>query len=267
MDEDDTLEEPEVEGDEFQYGDTPAMDTSPAGLVDSSAGHDYPFGLSEMQIVRIIYFYGSRRSVAKAAKKKLAPLSEMSRTELKILKEFCEWFGLDWQFNDDYWKAYKMLNMKFKAICSFLKHRPGYVTTQIYRAFKECGYVNVIQSIVWVLNENKQLVPKIAKVMDAHASSKMVPVARMEQTLWNIQNTSLDKMQMILESITLNDIKKANLGMKSKAFRDIFAAYHMARIQNKTPNQALINLEIHTAEPTEKLNVFAAYLNKNREQS
>jgi hypothetical protein len=57
------------------------------------------------------------------------------------------------------------------------------------------------------------------------------------------------------------------LGTKSKALRDIYAMIHMARQANKNPNLTLINLNVNTAAPKEKLITYSEYLTKNRQEN
>lgn len=224
----------------------------------------YPYNLCQDQIVRIIYFFGSRKLSTKALKSSNKS-SNFTSNELSALKIFMEWVGLnefDWKDTKELSKYYQMFIIKFKTILGFIKTHPAYVTKEIYSALKVAGYENVTRSIIFVVNDKRQLVPRLL----SNSEQKVAPpLVKMDALQWELQAISLDKMMMIIQSITPDDIRRANLGMKSKAFRDIHAAYHMSKLGNKNPNLALVNINVNTSEPAEKLKTYSQYITRNRE--
>jgi len=223
----------------------------------------YPDNLTEEQIVRLIYFFGSRKLIQRAnpRENRKSP-DRFAPAERMFVDEAFKWFGFRYETTTEFMAAYRMLTVKFKMLLNFLKKRPAFITKNIYQALKAAGYNNIITNIVFVVDENNNVVPRLAS---ANTNKETIPLGKAETMLWDIQNITLDKMLMILESITPKDVKRANLGTKSKALRDLFAMFHMSRLNTKNPNLTLINLSVHTAEPTEKIRVYSTYLNKNRE--
>lgn len=222
---------------------------------------EYPFDLTEVQIVRILHFFGVRKSET-AIMGRDKPFTDFDRL---FLTDAFSWFNLTVAAREDEKKAYKIVTLNLKQILEFLKKRPAYVTRDIYLACLASNYASVTSIIAFSVDEHGNFVPR----MTGNASKRsvnVVPLGKMEAVLWNIQNLAVDKMQMILQNINMSDLRKANLGMKSKAFRDIFAAFHMARLQNKSPNQTLVNLQIHTAEPADRLRVFSQTVQHNRDE-
>ena len=221
---------------------------------------EYPFDLTEIQVVRIIHFFGARKAetAVMGRDKPFTPFDKL------FLKDAFSWFNLTIQAREDERKAYNIVTLNLKKLLDFLKKRPAFVTRDIYLACKASNYQTVTSVIAFVTDEYGNFIPKM--LGGSHRRSvNVAPLGKMEAVLWNIQNMAVDKMQMILQNITPTDVRKANLGMKSKAFRDIFAAFHMARLQNKSPNQTLVNLQIHTAEPADRLRVFSQTVQHNRD--
>jgi hypothetical protein len=221
---------------------------------------EYPFDLSESQVARLIFFFGARKGET-AVMGRDKPFTDFDK---EFLTDAFGWFNLTIQAREDIRKAYNIVTLNFKKILDFLKKRPAYVTRDIYLACKAGNYATVTSVIAFVTDEHGNFIPKMTG--GSHRRSiNVVPLGKMEAVLWNIQNMAVDKMQLILQNITPTDVKRANLGMKSKAFRDIFAAFHMARLQNKSPNQTLVNLQIHTADPADRLRVFSQTVQHNRD--
>ena len=221
---------------------------------------EYPFDLTEEQTTRLIFFFGARKGeTAKMGRDK--PFTDFDRT---FLVDAYSWFNLTIQARESERVAYNLITLNFKKILDFLKKRPAFVTRDMYLACKAGNYTTVTSVIAFTTDEHGNFVPKITGSV-GNRSMNVVPLGKMEAVLWNIQNMAVDKMQMILQNITPTDVRRTNLGMKSKAFRDIFAAFHMARLQNKSPNQTLVNLQIHTAEPADRLRVFSQTVQHNRD--
>jgi hypothetical protein len=223
----------------------------------------YPFSLNEEQIQKMVYFFGARRLGAKARGSGGVKSANFTKAEQLALDDLFGYFGLTYSDDTERAKCYRMLIVKFKQVLDFLKVRPAFITKDLYEALKEAGYSNIIKSVVFVVDEHNQVVPRLVKSPD---QSQPIPIAKMEMLMWDIQNTTLDKLKLIVDSITLSDIKKANLGSKSKAMRDLFAMFHMSRLNNKNPNQTLIGISINASEPKDKLNIYGKYINRNREE-
>lgn len=225
----------------------------------------YIFNLTEEQVVKIIYFFGARKCAVKAiGTGSGSRLNTFTDIELKTLKMVLGWLGLlpaD-ESEAELKKAYRALVVKFKNILDFLRARPAFITDEIYKALKQGGYERVLKNVIMVVDENRRVVPK---VVDSTVKENIPPIGKADQLIWEIQNISLDKILTILQFITPKDIKKANLGVKSKALRDIFAMYHMSKINNKNPNLTLFNLNVYTSSQEEKLRSYQQYLTKNRE--
>ena len=221
----------------------------------------YPFGLKEDQIIRLIYFYGARRldGNANTLRKKV---ENFSRGELMALNTMWGWFGMAPADLLERKGAYRKLNNNFKVILDFLKRRPAFVTNNIFNALKDAGYGTVTSALVYVVDKegNRKL-----RLATPQGTKEQVPIGKVDSMLWDIQNTSLDKIKLLIDSISVDDIKKANLGMKSKALRDIFSMYHMSRLSAKNQNLTLINMNINDTEAKEKLQGYSQYIQKNRQ--
>jgi hypothetical protein len=223
----------------------------------------YPFNLSESQVVRLIYFFGARKLAGRALTGGRPKVTEFNSTDLKALHVLFDWFGYGKPKEmDERRKSYQMCVINFKNMLVFLKTRPAFVTRYIYNALKICGYENALRNIIVVVDKSGKITTRL--VAEQHKKN-IVPIAQADKLLWEIQNVSLDKMMMVLQSITYKDVLKANLGMKSKALRDIFSMYHMSKLNNKNPNMTLVNVNVNSADPQEKMNALSAYVIKNRE--
>lgn len=224
----------------------------------------YPFGLTHDQVVKLIYFYGSRRATKKmrgAATKKVA----FSTGEKRFVDDAFEWFGFAPGENfTERNKAYMAMGFHFKEIQRWLKKHPAFITTDIHEALNECGFGNVLKNIVLVVDENRNIVPR---VINPASRKDAIPLAQAETLMWEFQNIAMDKLMMIVRSIDPRDLKKATLGGKAKALRDIGALLHMQRSTNRNPNMALININVGASDSKEKLQSYNAYITKNREGS
>jgi hypothetical protein len=230
---------------------------------NNSENTGYIFNLTEEQIVRIIHFFASRRNTAKALKTGSGSrLDNLTAGEMAALKEILSWFGIKPYRNSDLKKAYKTLVARFKMILEWLKVRPAFITTEIHKALEEGGYKRTLKNVVLVVDKDRKVVPK---VVTGGGKNVMPPIGKADQMLWEIQNMTLDKIMLILESIKPKDIKNAGLGVKSKALRDMFSMYHMSRLNNKNPNLTLVNFNVYQADKDEKLKVYQAYINRNKE--
>jgi hypothetical protein len=225
----------------------------------------YPDNLTAEQICRMIYFFGARKLARKAVRVdgRFNTLSSKLLTSEKLaIGEIFKWYGYKTPDERSFSAAYNAVTIKFKEILAFLKAHPAFITTEIYQALQTAGYTKAIQNVVLVIDENRKVVPRL---VNEKSKTEIAPLGKMETLLWEIQSTSLDKLMMILQNITIKDIQRANLGSKAKALRDIYAMVHMAKQTNKNPNLTLINLNVNTAEPKEKLGAYSDYLAKNRE--
>jgi len=225
----------------------------------------YPNDLTPEQIVRLIYFFGARKLARKSIRgdgvtKML--FDKLSSIEREGIDKIFKWFGYTAPDKRSFASAYNAVTIKFKEVLTFLRTHPAYITTEIFQAIQTAGYSNAIKNIVLVIDENRKVVPRI---INESSKSKVAPLGKMETLLWEMQSMSMDKLMMILQNITIQDIKKANLGSKAKALRDIYAMLHMAKQGNKNPNMTLINLNVNTAEPKEKLVAYADYISRNKE--
>ncbi|MDE2233737.1 MAG: hypothetical protein KGJ90_06570 [Patescibacteria group bacterium] len=225
----------------------------------------YPYGLAEEQIIKMIYFFGGRKLMFKA-KGHAAMTKDFTTDELSMVKEMMGWFRIKmWENGQQRRDNYREIVLRFKVTCDFLKRRPAFVTYEMYKALEQGGYKSVIQGIVWVMNEDGKLVPRApARGITPQGDKKTTPFNDMEGLFWEIQGVGLDKIKMIMDSITVKDVQKANLGMKSKAIRDLYSMIHMARISNKNPNMTLVNMNINTAAPEDKLKAFTNWSGRNR---
>ncbi len=232
-------------------------------LVKSAgAKSGYIFDLDADKICRLIYFFGSRKFSSKALGRGGSKTSQFTSMEKTALKYFFDWFGLIW--SDDHYefsKSYTMLTVRFRQVLDFLKKRPAFVTRDVYNACKHCGYPKVVDAVVFVIDENRNIVPR---TVTPTKGQETVPIGQAESLMWNIQNIALDKMLLVLQSITPKDIRRANLGMKSKSLRDIYSMYHMSKLNNKNPNMTLINLNISSSEPSQKTMAYQNYIQRNR---
>lgn len=227
----------------------------------------YPDNLTPEQICRLIYFFGARKLDKKAAGVTALGknfVDKFSEAEQLALKDYFKWFGYEVPDKRAFKASYNALTIKFKNILEFLRTHPAYITPEIYQAIKTGGYDHVISNVVLVIDENRKVVPRL---VDSNFKKDVIPLGQMETMMWQIQSTSLEKMKMILDNITIKDIKKANLGVKSKALRDIYAMIHMIRQANKNPNLTLINLNINASGTKEKLATYSEYLVKNKEET
>jgi hypothetical protein len=223
----------------------------------------YPFNLHEEQIVRMVYFFGSRKFSNKAAKNANSTKVELTGQEKLALKDFFEWFGLRPTNPSEHDSCYRSIIVKFKQTLDFLKRRPAFITRPIYNALTTCGYGNVVKSVVPVVDKYGRV--GLRSIGKADDPKKMVPITQMDSLLFEIQNIGLDKIMLIMQSITPSDIKKATLGNKSKAIRDLYSMIHMARQSNKNPNLMLTQININSSDPMEKLKSYGNYITKNRD--
>jgi len=225
----------------------------------------YPHNLEPEQVVRLIYFFGARKLARKSIDVKgqsVVFADKFTASEKKALEHFFKWYGFATPDNRAFAAAYKALTARFKQLITFLRFHPAYITVEIYQALKTAGYEQSIKNIVLAIDKNRKIVPRLA---EGPSKNTVHPLGKMETMLWNIQAVSLEKIQMILNSISVKDIKKATLGNKAKSLRDIYSMLHMVKQGNKNPNMTLINLNVNTAEPKDKLRSYSNYINKNRE--
>lgn len=230
---------------------------------ESTSKTGYLYNLSEQQVVRLIYFFGARKLAGRTIVGGRPKVENFNSTDLRALNVLFDWFGYGRPKDmDERKKAYQMCVLNFKNLLGFLKTRPAFVTRYIYNALKICGYENVLKNIIMVVDKSGKITTRLVA---EQTKRNIVPIAQADKLLWEIQNVSLDKMMMVLQSITYKDVLKANLGMKSKALRDIFSMYHMSKLNNKNPNMTLVNVNVNSADPQEKMNALSAYVIKNRE--
>lgn len=260
-----TKEETEEEG--IKPSDIYVGDAKVAFVKTLKNQTGYPDNLTPEQVVRLIYFFGARKLARKGIKanysgESIPLVNKLSILERKAIEQIFKWYGYETPDNRAFAAAYNAVTIKFKELLTFLRVHPAYITTEIYQALQTAGYSNTIKNIVLVIDENRRIVPRIVK---EKSKTEAIPLGKIETLLWDIQSMALDKLQMILQNITLKDIQKANLGIKSKALRDIYAMVHMVKQGNRNPNMTLINLNVNTSEPREKLAAYSEYLAKNRE--
>lgn len=224
----------------------------------------YPYNLTDKQVVRLIYFFGARKLARKALKAdtQYIPLDNMTSLEKEALKEIFKWFGFETPTQQAFKTAYNALTIRFKELLSFLRARPAFITPEIYQALQTAGYSSVLKNIVLVIDKNRKIVPRLVA---ENSKVKVPPLGQMESLLWDIQSMALDKLKVIIENITVKDIKSATLGTKAKALRDIYAMLHMAKQSNKNPNLTLINLNVNATDPSKKLATYSEYITKNRQ--
>lgn len=229
----------------------------------------YPFNLGEREVVRLIYFFGARKASTKYSKKGNSGGTGSGAVyngyEEHFLKDASDWFKLKCDNLEDQKKVMTTLAIRFKVVLMFLRARPGFITKDIFDALETGGYKSYTKAIVLTVDGKGGIQPKVMN--DSGNKDSTPPIARAEMSVWELQNTAMDKMQMILQSVTMKDVKKANLGMKSKALRDIFTMFHMSKSQNKNPNLTLVNVNVGESNQKTKLNAYNAYLSKNREDN
>jgi hypothetical protein len=244
------------------------VDGKPRVVKDFNNATGYPFELDEDRVVRLIYFFGSRKCSVKAMKKSgglqgnATKVANFSSSERKVTDEAFGWFGFAYSSPTEQSAAYRALTLRFKAVLAFLRQRPAFITTDIRTALKTAGYESVLRNVVMVMNENREYVPRL---VDDGQKKNIIPLGKMEMQMWDFQNLLSDKMKLIIESITLTDIKHANLGIKSKALRDLYSVMHMARMGTKNPNLSLINVNINADGVKSKMQAISNYVQKNRE--
>lgn len=245
---------------QLQRGDIAVADS--ATTVGSHSNTGYPYNLTEEQITRIIFFFGARKANAKALKSGHSEVRDFTTMEKNFLKQVFSWFGFVVETPLDRTAAYRAVCARFRTILLFLKARPTYITPEIKKSLTEYGYGSILKNIVTVVDNQGRLRLRTATTDE---KKKMIPFGQLEMILWEFQNVALDKLRMIVDSITPKDVARANLGMKSKALRDIYSVVHMARIGNRNPNMTLVNVNIGSAEPKEKITAYSNYVQKNRE--
>lgn len=227
----------------------------------------YPSNLTENQIVRLIYFFGARKLSTKSFRQegktdgKSTRPAQFGPLEKEFLKEAFNWFGFVSKTPDQFAAGYRAIILRFRAILAFLKQRPGYITPEIHQALQAGGYKSVLRNIITVMDENRNVALRLANSDSSHPA----PIGRLESELWEFQNTLTDKLKMIIESITPADLRRANLGMKSKALRDLYSVMFMAKKDSKNPNQVLVNVNIQGSDTKTKLQIVSAYAARNRE--
>lgn len=224
----------------------------------------YPFNLTQNQVARMIYFFGSRRAAAKSTGGAQTTTREFTSLEKIFIHQAFEWFGFVVKTPEERKAAYKALTLRFRALMVFLKAHPAFITKDIKEALEMGGYKGVLKNIVMVVNENRQLVPRLIG-SEKEERKDARPIAKLDTLLWDFQNIALDKLMMIVESIEPKDVKKANLGTKAKALRDIYAVVHMLKQGTKNPNMTFINFNVASSTATEKMSALTAYVAKNRE--
>lgn len=233
---------------------------------------DYPFGLDEAKVVKLISFFGARKAQKEYATKQKGAGRPSEKKEKGLYnvyeKEFLtkagEWFDIKVASEEDMRKLMVFIVPRFKVVLSFLRSRPAFVTSSIYKALDIGGYRSYLNSVVMVVDKKGEMRPRV--LSDSQKNSNP-PLARLEVNQWELQSMAMDKMMLIMQSITAKDVKKSNLGIKSKALRDIYSMYHMSRIQNKSPNLTLVNVNIDKDSPESKLTAYSAYIQKNRENN
>lgn len=254
---------------EEQTEDGPTLEVQKGDIIGDrftrgGGGSDtgYPFNLKEEEVVKLIYFFGSR----KASHKALASSSkthEFTTAEKKMLEKIFTWFGFVAMTPAERKAAYRAVISRFKSLCGFLRSHPAFITVSIKTALEEHGYLGILRNIVMVVSADGKIQPR---VVDDGQKKSTPPIGQLDSLMWEFQNVALDKLRMIVDSIEYKDVKKANLGMKSKALRDIYSVIHMVRLGNKNPNMTLVSVNVNTAEGKEKLAAYSTYVTKNREQ-
>lgn len=263
----------------IRHGDT-LVDSNEIFVRSLKEQTPYPFNLTDEQVCRIIYFFGGRKLSSKGAKitggvsgetkGHATPNSGNARSmgerfsaiELMALKDFFVWFSFSHGNNREFLSAYTAFVAKFKNILDFLRKKPAYVTWSIYMALETAGYKRNLSQLVTVVDAEGK---KRVRVVEASQKNQLAPLSQMDALLWDIQNIALDKMHMILLSISPKDVMHSTLGNKSKAIRDIYSMIHMARQANRNPNMTLMQINIQGADPREKLKAYGSYVTKNRE--
>lgn len=222
----------------------------------------YPDNLTEEQVVAIIMFFGGKRALDKSFSVPGARARQYTREETIAINRIFSWFSIVAETPVQRKAGLRMVAGKFKVLLTFLKSSPAYITPEIHKALSEYGYNSVLKAIVTVVDKEGRV---RHRVTTPKQKKNIIPLGQMDAMLWNFQNVALSKLQMIVDHITMDDVKKSNLGMKSKALRDIFSVIHMARLGNKNPNMTLFQVNVNTADSKEKLSSYSAYVTKNRE--
>ena len=222
----------------------------------------YPFDLTPEEVMRLIYFFGSRKASAKAMNGPGGKLENFTANELSFLKECFGWFGFVAKTSDERRAAYRAVIIRFRTVLAFLRDHPAFLTKEIRDACEEHGYKRVLKNIVMVVDEHGQVKPRV--VTDSE-KKHIIPIGKMDTMLWDFQNVALDKLKMIVDSITFADVKKSNLGAKSKAMRDIYSVIHMARQANKNPNMTLVNINVNADDTKQKMKSYTDYIARNRD--
>ncbi len=243
-----------------------ASDTYKEKFVEATG---YPFNLTENQVTRLIYFFASRRCstrISKTGKKQVraTKVTEFTSMEKIFIDECFTWFNIVYKDKEQMAAAYRAVVAKYKKIIDFLRVRPAFITKGIHKALETGGYKAVLKNVIMVVDENRNVVPRL---IGSEEKENTIPLGKMESMLWQFQNVLTDKMMLILEAITPMDIKRANLGGKSKALRDLYSVMHMLKQGTKNPNMTLIGLNVNVAGPKEKLQAMTSYVIKNREGS
>lgn len=121
----------------------------------------------------------------------------------------------------------------FSRFMYYLQNHPERLTMEIYDTLIQHKTFQYIVSMVHKKQDAKgnfYLVPSTA------ATTHQVAVS--SEFVINMQNILMAKMKMVIESISKKDLIGANLGSKSKAFRDLLAANHMLHL-DMTPDAAM----------------------------
>lgn len=230
----------------------------------SSEDTGYPFNLTEDQVAKMIYFFAARRNANKAMGGASVSTRDFTADEKKMVEKLFSWFGFVAEQPEERRTAYRAVTNRFKTICDFLKSHPAFITGEIKKALEEGGYKRILSNIVMVVDKDGHVKPR---VISSQEKTSRPPIGQLDALMWEFQNVALDKLRMIIDSIDYKDVKKSNLGMKSKALRDIYSVIHMVRLGNKNPNMTLVSINVNGSEPKEKLAAYSTYVAKNREQN
>lgn len=247
--------------DTFQKTDT-LIDANKTFLADVKKQTPYPYNLNEGQVCQLIYFFGARKLDKRASDIQSTGTMKFSLMEELALKKFYKWFRFVTDTERERKAAYRALCSRFKLIMFGLRRNPAYITWDIYNALTTCGYTNALRNVITVVDESGE--KRLRLATENARPADLPPVGKLDQQFWEFQNISWDKLLMIIRNITPADIKKATLGNKSKAIRDIFSALTMAKAQSKSPNMSLTQININTNDSKEKLKGFSGYITKNR---
>lgn len=221
----------------------------------------YPYDLTEDEVASLYYFFGARKANSKALGGASAATRDFTTDETRMLNKIMVWFGFVATNPRERKAAYRAVTIRFKAVSDFLRTHPAFITVPIRKALEECGYQRLLSNIVMVVSADGKIQPR---VVGSDQKKAITPIGQLDQLMWEFQNVALDKLRLIIDSIEPKDIKKSNLGMKSKALRDIYSVIHMVRLGNKNPNLTLVNVNVNS-ENKDKLSAYGAYISKNRE--